>query len=340
MQSRSSEVYRATYDAWGEQTVKKNNLWRFHRGFCMHEHWPEFGLIDMNGRMYDSVLGRFLSPDPYVQDPTFSQNFNRYSYCMNNPVRYSDPSGEKWKWWQVILGSLIVPVISPATTTTMAIDLTRTTFFKGGLDFTSSSSMRRAWHNFDPSRRGTYTNNAFRIDKGLYKTDSDQNFLRRLWYFISRTTLERPQTITGNLFSHGKNVAGCVDRVDYYGSATYCTNENSSVNGQRGVTMGNYINIDINDGLDGSFYSCMTTKHKGIYMHEYGHIFQSRNYVALYLPYIGVMSLHSAASNDDHREKLYEREASAYARRYFGDDDWNPNANYWHPTYGFLCYTE
>ena len=104
MQSRSSEVYRATYDAWGEQTVKKNNLWRFHRGFCMHEHWPEFGLIDMNGRFYDPVLGRFLSPDPYVQDPTFSQNFNRYSYCMNNPVRYTDPSGE---FWHIVIGAVV-----------------------------------------------------------------------------------------------------------------------------------------------------------------------------------------------------------------------------------------
>ena len=33
------------------------------RGFTSHEHLPEFGLINMNGRMYDPVLGRFLSPD-------------------------------------------------------------------------------------------------------------------------------------------------------------------------------------------------------------------------------------------------------------------------------------
>ena len=59
-----------------------------------YEHWPEFGLIDMNGRFYDPQLGRFLSPDPYVQDITNPQNFNRYSYCLNNPLKYSDPSGE------------------------------------------------------------------------------------------------------------------------------------------------------------------------------------------------------------------------------------------------------
>jgi len=48
----------------------------------------------MNGRMYDPVVARFLSPDPYVQAPDLSQNFNRYSYCLNNPLIYTDPSGE------------------------------------------------------------------------------------------------------------------------------------------------------------------------------------------------------------------------------------------------------
>ena len=44
--------------------------------------------------MYDPVLGRFLSPDPFVQMPDFSQSFNRYSYCLNNPLVYVDESGE------------------------------------------------------------------------------------------------------------------------------------------------------------------------------------------------------------------------------------------------------
>jgi hypothetical protein len=48
----------------------------------------------MNGRMYDPVLARFLSPDPFVQMPDFSQNYNRYAYCLNNPLKYTDPSGE------------------------------------------------------------------------------------------------------------------------------------------------------------------------------------------------------------------------------------------------------
>jgi RHS repeat-associated protein len=86
-------VFKASYDAWGKQKITTNTFMSY-RGYTGHEHIPEFGLINMNGRMYDPVLGRFLSPDPYVQAPDFSQNFNRYSYCLNNPLKYTDPSGE------------------------------------------------------------------------------------------------------------------------------------------------------------------------------------------------------------------------------------------------------
>jgi len=53
-----------------------------------------FGLVNMNARLYDPAVGRFLSPDPYVQNPLFTQNFNRYTYCLNNPLSYTDPTGE------------------------------------------------------------------------------------------------------------------------------------------------------------------------------------------------------------------------------------------------------
>jgi hypothetical protein len=48
----------------------------------------------MNGRLYDPLVGRFLSPDNYVQSPDFTQSFNRYAYCINNPLKYTDPSGD------------------------------------------------------------------------------------------------------------------------------------------------------------------------------------------------------------------------------------------------------
>jgi RHS repeat-associated protein len=64
---------------------------------------PWFNLISMparrslgrgrNDRLYDPLTGQFLSPDSYVQDPYFSQSLNRYSYCLNNPLKYIDPTG-------------------------------------------------------------------------------------------------------------------------------------------------------------------------------------------------------------------------------------------------------
>lgn len=90
-----------SFDAWGRR--RNPNDWTYNaipaatildRGYTGHEHLDVFGLINMNGRVYDPVLGRMLSPDNYVQAFDFSQNFNRYSYCWNNPLKYTDPSGD------------------------------------------------------------------------------------------------------------------------------------------------------------------------------------------------------------------------------------------------------
>ena len=96
-------VFKAKYDVWGKQTVYKNAL-GLYRGYTGHEMLPGFELINMGGRMYDPVVARFLSCDNFVQEPTNSQNFNRYSYCLNNPLKYTDPSGE---FFHLIIGAAI-----------------------------------------------------------------------------------------------------------------------------------------------------------------------------------------------------------------------------------------
>ena len=63
------------------------------RGFTDHEHLDDAQLIHMNGRVYDYNLGRFLSVDPFIQEPGNSQSMNPYSYIMNNPLAGTDPSG-------------------------------------------------------------------------------------------------------------------------------------------------------------------------------------------------------------------------------------------------------
>ena len=68
----------------------------------------------MNARLYDPALGRFLSPDPYVQMPDFSQNFNRYSYALNNPLRFVDEDGEFF-WAVVGIAAAVSAVVNVAT---------------------------------------------------------------------------------------------------------------------------------------------------------------------------------------------------------------------------------
>lgn len=102
-----------SYDAWGRlrnpvtgvvyATDEEPDLF-LGRGYTGHEHLPWFGVVNMNARLYDPVVGRFLSPDPYVQAPDFSQNFNRYAYAMNNPLRYVDENGE---FIHIIIGAII-----------------------------------------------------------------------------------------------------------------------------------------------------------------------------------------------------------------------------------------
>ena len=109
---------RLSYDAWGN--LRNPNTWSgdfsgtpmFDRGFTGHEHLYDFDLINMNGRMYDPVMSGFLSVDQYVQSPGNSQNFNRYAYCLNNPLRYVDPDGEEFLTSAIIIGSLLVGAYS------------------------------------------------------------------------------------------------------------------------------------------------------------------------------------------------------------------------------------
>ena len=63
------------------------------RGYTGHETDTGTGLIHMNARLYDPQLGRFLRPDPTIPDLYNPQALNRYSYVLNNPFRYVDPTG-------------------------------------------------------------------------------------------------------------------------------------------------------------------------------------------------------------------------------------------------------
>lgn len=94
-------IAEQNFDPWGQRrnptdwsyaNVPAPPAWLF-RGYTGHEHLPQFSLINMNGRMYDPQNARMLSADPILHDASSSQAYNKYSYCINNPLKYTDPSG-------------------------------------------------------------------------------------------------------------------------------------------------------------------------------------------------------------------------------------------------------
>ena len=109
-----------SFDAWGRRrnplnweplTQAGNHTTML--GFTGHEHIDIAALVNMNGRVYDPLTGRFLSPDPFMQAPGYSQGLNRYSYCLNNPLSLTDPSGYTWlsdNWRSLLAGAVGVSV--------------------------------------------------------------------------------------------------------------------------------------------------------------------------------------------------------------------------------------
>ena len=97
------------------------------RGFTGHEHLDDIGLVHMNGRLYDPILGRFLQADPFIQDPGNLQNYSRYTYCFNSPGSCTDPSGQIFEWFATgILTNLLikeVPELRPFVAIAFAVAL-------------------------------------------------------------------------------------------------------------------------------------------------------------------------------------------------------------------------
>jgi len=323
-----------SYDAWGNHRdpvgwnpAGFSSSLGINRGYTGHEMLPLFQLINMNGRMYDPVIGRVLAPDNYVQNPRNAQNFNRYSYALNNPLRYVDPTGEKIKLWQWALIAMGTIFVDPGTAfTSLGITYASAVATIGmvagtaqSIDFAVSfygAIVRKDGYEWSGKR---FTNYA-RIIGGAFQTDENKNWAGNTWLLFSRFTWESPQTFAGLGYSHLRNSIGRVDRVDYLGSATFCTYENSGK--RKGISLGNYININIKDEITGSFEDRVKTD--PLFMHEYGHIKDSRIFGPAYLIAIGIPSASKA--------RWTEVRANRNAKKYFGeyyDVDWDGTSPYY-----------
>ena len=247
----------------------------------------------MNGRLYDPLLGRFLSPDPYVQMPDFSQNYNRYSYCLNNPLKYTDPDGE-WLFSAV----------------TGFIKGTFRFLFKGGK---WTDPFKYAYKDYV---------NSLKVELGLFKGSPKQ--------ILSRFTWELPQTIIGYNYSMYRITFDHVDHVRFFDGATYIIRD--SKESENGITIGSYININNPNGMPMDENNSFDPTKNQLFMHEYGHYLQSQEYGWGYLFSVGIPSLLSATNRQkekiidkygkefkvsSHRIKSYEMNANRKAFEYF-----------------------
>jgi RHS repeat-associated protein len=92
-ESGASAVERNAYDPWGREQSSSGTASQTIRGYTGQELLASVGLVHLNGRVYDPVIGRMMSADPVVGDPLNGQTWNRYSYVNNNPLAYTDPTG-------------------------------------------------------------------------------------------------------------------------------------------------------------------------------------------------------------------------------------------------------
>jgi RHS repeat-associated protein len=324
-QNGEEAVY--SFDAWGRRRNPVN--WTYEglptgfiidRGFTFHEHLDEFSLINMNGRVYDPVIGRFLSPDNYVQGG-FTQSFNRYSYCRNNPLIYKDPDGEKWEWWNWAAIAYGLGIIPPGTIETMA------TTFIGEASLSGTIGLFDGGFN-EANRRAT---NSWQISMGLFQVDEDQgNSFNQFLQVVSRHTWQQPMTLIGYEYANFCNNTGRIE-IDYFHGATVVTDPGM----KSAVSLGGYITINPKYGdID---YSNSTL------LHEYGHFLQTRQWGGCsYIPGAILSGLSASEldwrSTKSHDEIWVEQDANARAMAYLGDRltpfqrynfDWHhPNQKY------------
>ncbi len=99
------------YLPYGKERSNTGNVTNYK--YTGQEYDSTTGLYNYNARMYDPVIGTFISPDTIIPDPSDPQTLNRYAYCRNNPIMYRDPSG---RMFAEIIYAAVSYILSAAET--------------------------------------------------------------------------------------------------------------------------------------------------------------------------------------------------------------------------------
>jgi len=201
-------IAHLSYDPWGKRRL---DTWQpgsptvppyLRRGFTDHEMLDTVGFVNMNGRIYDPNLGRFLSPDPVNQDIYTSQTYNAYSYVRNNPLSLTDPTGFAdnsvdglfQDTWQPMANDASNLLWSPTNSTASTNPNTNTSTIMNGMNgnsfnpYVSSSSDPNSAPSFGPDSARAFLNvfapGSAVTGPGLLSNDLLESALNRIWAFL------------------------------------------------------------------------------------------------------------------------------------------------------------
>lgn len=229
-----------------------------------------------------------------------------YSYCLNNPLKFTDPNGERWKWWVFGIADILTGGSLSATASVKIL-----TSFTGAIG--------QSYINAMTSSDNKKAANTFKIWGGLFKTDPDLSFSDRAAQIFSRFTIQDPMTTIGYFAAQGYNMFKQNVDVESFKGATviydYHFNNGGAFSAGGYIFMDRYVykNGEQSTTLNKSGFS------NSMLIHEYGHYLQTQDKGgALTLP-SSIFSLGDAAVNSAgvHDKLWVERDANARALEYF-----------------------
>ena len=236
--SSGNPIESYTYDAFGNQPSAVDAYRNFR--YCGEYTDPETGFVYLRNRYYNPSTGRMISPDQYwsvnnaignktekhiyPNSNSIAQSCNKYVYCINNPLKYIDPSGQ-YILYSDKQGNVYAKIEKGDTLSKIAL-----------AEVNNSSAWKKMNYQGDPSKLqiGEYVNITGIYDKNHPKNIALSNSLPLHGKPNSRSTLRNPDGTPKQEREYGSQGEPIKDTDYNHGGNEQFPHEHEWHNGQRG----------------------------------------------------------------------------------------------------------